>query len=144
MEKRIYEWEENKTSRVFGYLTVGLILLGLVSTIVILFLSIFGVFDAAYSLGALISGFFVSVPFNIVSSITSTSRKYTREFLKKVRKMLDECKSEQELKDTYSYFASQAIDENDMFRLSFPFDLREIHSELIHKLNAFKMMNNIK
>jgi Na+-transporting methylmalonyl-CoA/oxaloacetate decarboxylase gamma subunit len=143
MKKRIYEWEENKTSRVFGYLTVGLILLGLASTIVILFLSIFGV-DAMYALGALISGFFVSVPFNIVASITSSSGKYTRSFLKKVRNMLDECKSEQELKDIYSYFISQAIDENNMFRLSYPADLREIHSEIIHKLDAFKMMNNIK
>lgn len=143
MEKRIYEWKENKTSRVFYFLTVGLILLGLASTIVILFLSIFGV-DAMYALGALLSGFFVSVPFNIVSSITSTSRKYTIGFLKKVRNMLDECKSEQELKDIYSYFVSQAIDENNMFRLSYPADLREIHSEMIHKLEAFKMMNKVK
>ena len=69
-------------------------------------------------------------------------KKYTKDFIIKIKDMLNKCESLEDLEALRSYFEYQAINCDGIYRLSYPEDIRKIHIEIIHKIEILEKINN--
>jgi hypothetical protein len=137
MKNKNYEWTENKLSNVSSTIGVWIFILAFSSSIIsLIFAEIFD-FDPLISMAVLFGGWVLSIPFLLVSMITSTKNKYTRKFIDEIEIKIVESSTLPELLELHAYFCNQAI-EGSSYRLSFPATLRTLHTILIAKIEILK------
>ncbi len=138
--EREYEWVENKVS--YTTLVIGCVIfiIGFLSMIVVVLVSLFTKIDAMVGMVILLLSMPTALPFFIISSSTSTGEKYTTEFIIKCNKMLDDVKSKEDLIALQKYVYSQAVSDDNLIRLDSP----ESVQKLIVKINSqIEILNKI-
>lgn len=83
------------------------------------------------------------LPFAITASVLSQKNKYTKEFLAHMREKLSKIRTLEELLEIKKEFEDLAIKDG-VYYLSFPGDLKNIHQEIIYKIDILEKQKNIK
>ena len=116
--KKQYEWSENKAYVIITIIAAILAILGFFGAIILL----------SFNLNTLGFLSFLLPPavglVLLLSSFLSTSNKYTKQFIDKVQQQMGDAKSIDDLIKIREYIIAQAVDENNMIRLSYPGDIR--------------------
>lgn len=111
-----------------------------VALIVTMLLTLLGLFTMFFFIKfafLFIVGLPLSLIFGLTSKWISKKDEYTREFLKYMRKRIDDSFTLEGLKSVMREFEELAI-EGRTYRLSFPSDLRRIHVELLNKIEILE------
>jgi len=116
--KKQYEWSENKAYVIIMIIAVTLAVGGVFGPIILL----------SFNLKTLSFLSFLLIPVSglvtLISSFLSTRNKYTKQFIDKVQQQMDDAKSVDDLVKIREYIIAQAVDENNMIRLSYPGDIK--------------------
>jgi hypothetical protein len=140
---KVLEWKERKISILFSSISLVIFIATTLITIMLIILTVIGLINnVTTALMFFLLGLVFCSPFSILSSLTSDGKKYTKDFIIKIKDMLDKCESLEDLEALRSYFEYQAINCDGIYRLSYPEDIRKIHIEIIHKIEILEKINN--
>jgi len=143
MEKYNYKIVENKVASIIQNIGLTIFLSSIVILGICLIFSLF--INKDFSIYGL-TIFFLSLPICaivlIFASFFSTKEKHTKIFLNEIRDKVKNCKTIQDLYQVYDELYIEAIDKNNMIRISFPLSVKKIFQEINYKIEILKSIKN--
>jgi len=142
MEKYKYRVVENKTACIISDIGFTIFLSSFIIMWICLILSIsinrdlvlYGL--VIFLLSLPLSGVFIGI-----STIFSTRDRDTKLFLNEIRQELKQAKTIDSLNIIQEKLEKEAIDKNNMIRISFPLSVKEILKEIEYKLEILKSLD---
>jgi hypothetical protein len=134
-----YKFKENKISIISENIGLIIFISGFVLMPVIIIISLFiSKIDSLYGLIYFLISLLVTPPFVIISNIFSKRDQFTKEFIKEIKLDLSKAKTKSDLINVLEKLEDEAIDEDDMVRLSYASDIKELFREIYHKIDILE------
>lgn len=139
-----YIINENKYAKIFGNIGLGIFVLAFVSSIILTIISIFKIVDPVVGLGVLLLSLPITLVPMLISLGLSTRDKQTSKYLNQIRDRISDNFDVDDLKVIRAEFIDEAVDEHKMIRIGYPQSVKNIITELNHKIEVLeKVKNNV-
>lgn len=120
------KFKEKRIVKIFDGIAILLFLIFLTSLT-------FGLFNDDFLIGIMVLP--VGALFIILSKVISNKQKYSSQFIVYIRNKLKTAVTLNDLQEIEKEFIYLAV-ENDSWCLDFPHDLKEIHNEILHRMET--------
>jgi hypothetical protein len=128
------KFKEKKIVNILDRITLSFLILLVLSFILLIFNDIF-LFGLSFLLLAVIT--------NSISEMLSQKRKYTNDFISYIEEKIKEVSSLDDLEELLSEFENLSI-ENGVYILDYPNTLRELHKNILSKIEIIKIIESNK
>jgi hypothetical protein len=141
---KTYKFKENKVSLISGNIGASIFITGFLTSFIIMLLSLFTPIDAVYGIVSLLLSFPIASLFVLISNAYSKKDRFTKDFIEEIENNLSNAKNQKELWEIYDKLWAEAIDENNIIRLSYPLSIKDLFKEINYKIDILNKQNNEK
>ena len=142
METKTYKFKENKISLISSNIGVSIFITSFLLIPIILVLSLFTSINSVFGIGC----FLISLPITliclIISNVFNKKDNFTKDFIQEIKYDLSKARNQKELWEVYDKLWAEAVDENNMIRLSYPLTIKELFKEINYKIDILNKQNN--
>jgi hypothetical protein len=142
METKTYKFKENKISLISSNIGVSIFITSFLLIPIILVLSLFTSINSVFGIGCFLTSLPITLICLIISNVFNKKDNFTKDFIQEIKYDLSKARNQKELWEVYDKLWAEAVDENNMIRLSYPLTIKELFKEINYKIDILNKQNN--